>query len=224
MKKVVVFGSGGHAKVLLDTIEKINDYHILGVIDSFKDVNTTVYGYKILGDETILLSLNSEIYGGIVAIGDNWVRSQVVEKVKKLIPNFKFVSICDPSAVISKSVVIGDGTVVMAGVVVNCDSQIGEHCIINTNSTVTHDCILGDYVSCGPGSLIGGNVKIGDYSAVALGANVIQSINIGEHTVIGAGSTVVKDIESNVVAYGSPAKKIRVRDIGEKYMSSSITP
>jgi len=219
LKNIVIFGAGGHAKVIIDTIEKLKEYKIVGIIDSFKPVSSTVGGYKILGDETILLSLKNEIFGGIVAIGDNWTRKQVVEKVKSIIPNFKFVTIFDPSAVVSKSVVIGDGTVVMAGVVVKCDTKIGEHCIINTKSTVSHDCNLGDYVSCAPGAIIGGNVKIGDCTAIALGTKIIQSINIGEHTVVGAGSIVVKDIDSNVVAYGIPAKIVRSREIGDKYLS-----
>ncbi|MBP0724473.1 acetyltransferase [Bacillus sp. RG28] len=218
MKKIVIFGSGGHAKVVIDMVEKLNEFSIMAVIDSFQPVSKTICGYRVLGDETSLLSLNNEIFGGVVAIGDNWIRKQVVEKIKTIIPNFKFVSILDPSSVISNSVKIGDGTVVLPGSVVNCETIIGEHCIINTNSSVDHDCILGSFVSCAPGSTIGGNVKVGDYTAIALGAKVIQSIKIGEHTVIGAGSTVVRDIESYVVAYGTPAKKIRSRKIGDKYM------
>ena len=43
-------------------------------------------------------------------------------------------------------------------------------------------------------------------------------IEIGEHSVIGAGSTVLNNISNNVVAFGTPAKKIRERNRGEKYL------
>ncbi|MBB5324276.1 sugar O-acyltransferase (sialic acid O-acetyltransferase NeuD family) [Anoxybacillus tepidamans] len=218
MKKIVVFGSGGHAKVVIDIVGKSEKYSLYGVIDGFRSRNEEFCGYKILGDESSLLNLNEEIYGGIVAIGDNWVRRKVVEKVIYIIPNFKFISLIHPSAVIGDRVKIGDGTVVMGGVVINSDTVIGEHCIINTKSSIDHDCLIGNYVSIAPGVTLAGNVKIGDYSAISLGANVIHSINIGEHTLIGAGATVIKDIESYVVAYGTPAKIIRSRKIGEKYL------
>ena len=35
MQNIVIFGSSGHAKVVIDIIEKGNKYHIVGLIDSF---------------------------------------------------------------------------------------------------------------------------------------------------------------------------------------------
>ncbi|MEH7276373.1 hypothetical protein [Neobacillus vireti] len=90
--------------------------------------------------------------------------------------------------------------------------------MINTQSSVDHDCVLGDFVTIAPGATLAGGVQIGDHSVVSLGANVIHNRRIGQHTVIGAGSTVLKDIESNVVAYGTPAVPIRTLIPGEKYL------
>ena len=64
----------------------------------------------------------------------------------------------------------------------------------------------------------GGNVKIGKFSAISLGANIMHNIEIGEHSVVGAGSLVNENINDLSVCYGVPAKFIRSRKIGEKYL------
>jgi acetyltransferase-like isoleucine patch superfamily enzyme len=106
----------------------------------------------------------------------------------------------------------------MPGSILNSDSKIGEHCIINTKASVDHDCAIEDFVSLAPGVILGGNVTIGQHSAISLGTSVIHFIKIAEHIVIGAGSTVLFDIETQVIAYGTPAKMIRKREIGERYL------
>lgn len=218
MKKILVFGSGGHAKVVIDIIEKSNKYEIFGIIDSFRPLKQTVCGYEVIGDESILLKIRSEIYGGIVAIGDNWVRKKVVEKIMAIQPQFKFVHAIHPAAIIGNSVKIADGTVVMGGTVINSNTSVSEHCVINTHSSIDHDCRIGSFASIAPGSTLGGNVTVGDCTAISLGAKVIHSLTIGSHTVIGAGSTVIHDIGSNAVAYGTPAKIVRARTNGAKYL------
>lgn len=217
MKNIIIFGSGGHAKVVIDIFEKSFDYRILGISDENRSKTEKVYGYEILSTEYLLNNMD-EIHGGIIAFGDNWTRNQKAEKIIRLFPNFHFVPAIHPAAIIGSGVSIGRGTVVMAGAVINSCTAIGEHCIINTCASIDHDCTIEDFASIAPGATLGGNVKIGKYSAISLGSNVIHSVQIGEHSIIGAGSTVVKNVDSFNVAYGCPAKIIRSRTKGEKYL------
>lgn len=217
MNNIVIFGSGGHAKVVIDILEKLNEYNIIGFIDTFKMKGTFIYGYPVLGDETEFAYLK-EINGGIVAIGDNWIRSQMVATILKANPQFKFITAIHPSSSIARGVVIGEGTVIMAGSVINSDTVIGKHCILNTKSSLDHDCVIADYVTIAPNATTGGNVKIGNYTTLSLGANIIHSREIGVHTLIGAGAMVISDIGSYTVAYGVPAKVIRSRAQDESYL------
>ncbi|WP_050180198.1 acetyltransferase [Domibacillus robiginosus] len=219
MKKIIIIGSGGHASVIIDAIEKERKYSIYGIVDPIRPVNTIIYGYRVVGTESTLLKLGKQVYGGIVAIEDNWGRKNTIAAIRKLMPDFSFVSVIHPSACISSNVKIGDGTAVMAGAIINRNTIIGEHSIINTNSSVDHDCILSDFVSVAPGAVLGRNVKVGNGAVVSLGARVIHSVSIGEHTVIGAGSTVLQSIGSYGVAYGTPAKVVRTRKQEDNYLS-----
>ncbi|WP_210608809.1 acetyltransferase [Priestia flexa] len=218
MDNIVIYGAGGHAKVVADIIEKSKTYKILGFLDDYKEPGTTFYGYKILGRADYISQCTEDILGGIVALGDNWLRKQTVEMIKKKKPDFKFVTAIHPFASIGKGVKISEGSVVMAGVIINSDAIVGEHCIVNTKSSLGHDSILLDYVTIAPNATIAGNAKIGECSTMSISSTIIHGKEIGDHTVVGAGATVVKDIPSYTVAYGTPAKAIRNRKEKDSYL------
>ncbi|MGB4672825.1 MAG: acetyltransferase [Azovibrio sp.] len=221
MDNIIIIGSSGHAKVTIDVVQHENKFRIVGLIDRFRNIGEETMGYTILGKEDDLPKLirTHELNGAIVAIGDNFIRANVVAHVKEISPELSFVSAIHPRATIANGVSIGEGTIVMAGAAINSCSSVGKFCIINTNSSLDHDSILNDFASLAPGATIGGNCHIGIYSAIGIGAVLTNGINIGEHTVIGAGSLVMNSMKSYIVAYGTPTKEIRNRKPGEKYLS-----
>lgn len=220
MKNIVIFGSGGHAKVIVDIIEKQEKFNIAGFIDGYQEKNTVIMGYRVIGDEFSLeeIIVSNEIYGGIIGIGDNSIRAKVRDKIIKIIPNFKFLNCIHPKSILGKDVTLGVGNVLMAGAIINSSTIINNHCILNTNSSIDHDCLMSDFTSIAPNATIGGNVKIGDYSAIGIGVNIFHNINIGYNCIIGGGSLVCHDTKENSIYYGSPSKFIREHRIGDKYL------
>jgi sugar O-acyltransferase (sialic acid O-acetyltransferase NeuD family) len=219
MKRILVFGAGGHSKVVID-VALVAGFSVIGILDEKFPVGTTYCGIPILGRSGDLAQVVKEtsVRQGVVAIGDNWIRARVVTRTLEAVPDFQFPVLIHPSAVVASGVQVGAGSVVMAGSVVNPSSSIGIHCILNTRASLDHDGSLGDYASIAPGCTVGGCVKVGSFSAIGLGANLIHQIQIGEHTVIGAGALVLGSIPDRVVAFGSPAKVIRTRTPGEAYL------
>tara|TARA_R110002051_G_scaffold138268_1_gene211012 strand:- start:12337 stop:13038 length:702 start_codon:yes stop_codon:yes gene_type:complete len=222
MKKILVFGASGHAKVVIDIIERQNEYTIFGLIDSFKLIESELYDYKVLGTEYEIASIveENDIYGCIVAIGDNYTRKIIADKLEALCPKIVFINAIHPNAYIGKNVILGRGNVIMPGVIVNSDTSIGDFCIINTNASVGHDSDLKNFTSISPGVKVGGNLSLGFCSSISIGAIILENISIGIYTIIGAGSVVTKNIPSFVIAYGNPAKIIRDRKENEKYLFS----
>jgi sugar O-acyltransferase (sialic acid O-acetyltransferase NeuD family) len=219
MDDIVIIGSSGHAKVVIDIVQQEGRYNIIGLLDRYRTAGEETLGYRVLGKEETLAELakSHAVKGVLIAVGDNFDRSKVVNRVRKICPDLPFVSSVHPKASIASDVSLGEGTVIMAGVSVNSSCSIGRFCILNTNSSLDHDSIMEDFSSLAPRATTGGHCRIGSYSAICIGAVLVRGIHIGANTVVGAASLVMKPIDSFVVAYGSPAKVIRKRKPGDKY-------
>ncbi|KAA8997559.1 acetyltransferase [Paenibacillus spiritus] len=218
MRELVIIGAGGHAKVLIDAAEQEGKYRIRGLIDSHKPPGFTVHGYPVLGDEDWLVRSAPAGCEGLIAVGDNWTRGLIAERIRRRLPGLRYARVVHPRASLARGAAVGEGTVVLSGAVLGSDAVVGRHGILYSGSILEHESRTGDCVSLAPGAVAAGNVAIGDYTALGVGANVIHSIQIGMHCVIGAGSTVVADIGDYTVAYGTPARPIRTRNAGERYL------
>ena len=220
MKNIVLIGGGNQAHYTIDIIEKEGKYAIVGIIDSVHDIGSERFGYKVIGRVSDLPKLiaDHDIYGGLVSIGDNWSRYQVSQQILITIPDFTFVNAIHPSVIIGNTTEIGVGIVAMAGCIFNPKAVIGNFTFFATGAQVEHDNIIHEYASISAGSITGGYVTVGRLSAITLGVTVTDRISIGENTVVGAGSLVMRSLPDNVLAYGSPAKVIRNRVLGEKFL------
>jgi sugar O-acyltransferase (sialic acid O-acetyltransferase NeuD family) len=220
-QRIVIVGSSGHAKVVAEIVEREAKCTIAGLIDSFRPAGESAFGYRVLGSEQVLGALvaSDGVTGAVIAIGDNWQRARMARSIAQLAPRLAFVSAVHPSAAIARDALLGAGSVVMPGAIINPGARLGQHCIVNTGATVDHDCTLADFASLAPGAVLGGTVELGECAAVMLGAQVIHGRRIGAHAVIGAGALVLEDVAPHTVAYGAPARLVRRRTEGETYLS-----
>ncbi|MEO9891992.1 acetyltransferase [Aurantibacter sp.] len=221
MKNVLIAGASGHGAMVLDSLIKEGRYNVIGFIDSYKRKGRLLNGLEVLGTENDLPYLMNKynISGIIVAIGNNWSRKGMIEKIMNIEPKLEMITSIHPSATIGLGVKIGKGSVIMPGAFVNANSIIGDFCILNTNSSLGHDGQMSDFSSISSGVCTGGNLFLGKYSAISLGVNVIENITIGAHSLIGAGSLVIKDVLSSSVVYGSPARFVRQRNPCDPYLN-----
>ena len=220
MKNIIIIGASGHGKVVADIVEQEGRYSLAGFVDAAVVAGTEFFGYPVLGREEDLPGLTTKmgLSGCLVAVGDNWSRMQCAAKVRGLVPELPFVAVAHPSARLARGAEIGAGTVVMAGAVLGPDVRVGQFCIVNTGACLDHDGVLEDFSSLAPGVVAGGNVRIGTGSAVSLGAHLIHGVAVGVHSVVGAGATVLENIPDRVLAHGTPARVVRSRGEGERYL------
>lgn len=197
MATISLFGASGHAKVIMDIIEAQGDS--VGCLYDDAPHCNDIHGSKVY------LASDKEAEGPmIISIGSNKVRQLISERFK-----LRYATAIHPSATVSRSAIIGEGSVIMQGAIIQPEAHIGRHCIINTGASVDHECQIGDYVHISPHATLCGNVHVGEGSWIGAGAIVIPGIKIGRWCTIGAGSVVVRDIPDGVVAYGNPCKITR---------------
>jgi sugar O-acyltransferase (sialic acid O-acetyltransferase NeuD family) len=220
MISTLIFGSSGHASVLIDAMQLTGQFRIVGFLDDTEVAGTVKRGHAILGGfkDCSAISKLKSCNSVVLAIGDNWWRGKIYNELKQF--GFQFPIIKHPSAVVASTSELGAGSVVLANAHVGPGARVGSVCILNTGSSVDHDCRLSDFCSLAPGVFMGGLVEIGEYSHIGVGASISDRKKIGKHTVVGTGSVVVGDIPDFVVAYGNPAKVQRSRAEAEKYNDS----
>lgn len=220
MDNIVLIGGGNQAHYTIDIINKEKKYNIIGIVDSIHPIGTKRFGYKIIGRQENLQSLIKEynIHGGIIAIGDNWVRHEISQQLLQMVSADFFVNAIHPSVIVGDNVKLGNGVVAMAGVIFNPKSVIGDFTFYATGAQIEHDCIIEPYASISAGSILGGHVHIKTLAAITLNVTIVDRVSIGINTVIGAASLVTKPIGDNLLAYGNPAKTIRTRKQGERFL------
>lgn len=213
-EEIILIGGGGHAKSIIDTINTMSAYNIVGIIDTKEKLNAIVSGFKIIGeDQDLTYYFNQGIRNVVIAIGSiGKVESRIkaYEICKKI--GYQFPNIVDKSAVVSKDITIGEGNFIGKGTIINTKVTIENGCIINTGSIIEHGCNIENFVHIAPGSVLCGNVWIKKNSHIGAQSTIIQNVTVGEDSVIGAGSLVLKDIPSNRLAYGRPAKEVKLNE------------
>ena len=114
-----------------------------------------------------------------------------------------------PSAEIASDVEIGDGSQIMAGVVIGPNTTIGKQVIINARAGVDHDNVIEDGVEIAPGATLCGMIKVGKCAWIAAGATVLPVVQIGANATVGAGAVVNKNVDANTTVVGIPAKPLK---------------
>ena len=209
-KKIYIYGTGGHAKVVTDIINSQELYTVESYIDDNKKED--LFLEKPVLDLNDIESNTTEEISFAIAVGDNKTRASLVTKVKNKFSKANFPALVHRFAIISPNAIVGEGSVVVAGVNIAHSCKVSPFCIVNSSASIDHDCVLGKYSFIAPGVILGGTVSVGEYSFVGLGAKVINNINIGKNCIIGAGSVVLESIEDNQLSYGNPAKVIKKVD------------
>jgi sugar O-acyltransferase (sialic acid O-acetyltransferase NeuD family) len=203
-KKLLIIGASGHGKVVADIALKMNRWQSIAFLDDDENLKTSM-GIEVIGKSGKSFEFIDE-YEICVAIGNNTIREKLQSELKSkgaIIP-----TLIHPSAVIGEQVNIGSGSVVMAGVIINCCTKIGEGCIINTGSTIDHDNVIGAFAHVSPGVHLAGTVNVGVGSWIGIGSTVSNNVTITGDCKVGAGAVVVKDISEPGVYVGVPVRRI----------------
>tara|TARA_R110000764_G_C11021414_1_gene384197 strand:+ start:2417 stop:3034 length:618 start_codon:yes stop_codon:yes gene_type:complete len=205
MKRLAIVGASGHGKVVADSAE-LSGWDEIVFFDDAWPARTSIAGWPVEGNTDAMLARVNEFQGVVVAIGNNTIRRDKSNRL--VLAGVNLVSIIHPSATISRYAQLGQGTVVLAGTVVNMDARLGIGCIVNTGACVDHDCVLGDFVHVSPRAALAGGVIVGDKSWIGIGAVVRPLVRIGRDVQVGAGAAVVSDVPDDATFVGVPARPI----------------
>ena len=155
--KLLIVGAGGHCEVIKEIAEELG-YEKISYLDddSIKAIGTI--------DD---ISKFKEYEHAICSFGKNKLREEVNNK---LIENgFRLPVLIQPSAYISKSAKIGEGTVIEANAMVNSDTVIGKGCLISTGAIIDHNAEVEEYAYVDSGAVVEAGAYVGKYEKIAAG-------------------------------------------------------
>lgn len=213
-RAVVIFGSGGHAAVVIDAL--LQSGHSLPILLLDRDVarhGKTVLGAPVIGGEDLLPELTRQgathFIVGVGSIQDTSLRRKLFDRALAagLIP----MNVRHPSAICSPTVSIGRGVQILAGSIVNTEARLGDNTVVNTGAVIEHHCVLEEDAHVASNATLTGGVHVGRGAHVGAGATIRQCIRIGERAVVGAGAVVVRDVPPGVTVVGVPAEVLICR-------------
>lgn len=205
-KPVLILGAGGHAKVLVEALLQ-SGVMITGITDPDPSLaGTNILGVPVLGDDHLVHNCQtSDIFlvNGLGSVGLPTRRKELFEHFQK--SGYTFANVIHPSTIIASDAILGEGTQIMAGSVIQPGCRIGFNSIVNTRVSVDHDCLIGNHVHIAPGVTLSGDVQIGDCVHIGTGASMIQGISIGNNSLIAAGAVVISHVIAMTKVRGVPA-------------------
>jgi sugar O-acyltransferase (sialic acid O-acetyltransferase NeuD family) len=212
---VAIVGAGGHAVSVTEAVTAMG--YTIAYYVSEHAASDAFLGRPVRHDVD---SINIDPgFGLVLAIGENSARSRVWQRLSTTLPLATFPAIVHPSATVAQSVELGPASVVLQAAVIGAGSKVSAGCLVNTRASLDHESTLHPFASMAPGAVTGGRVEIGARAALCIGACVKHGVSIGEDTVVGAASYVHKDLPPGVVAYGVPARVIRSRVSHDPYLA-----
>ena len=143
-RKLLIIGAGGHGQVIAEIAMDLG-YSKIDFIDEYEDA--------------------------FVGIGNNEIRENIILKLKKT--GFNIPVLIHPSAYVSRSCKIKEGTIIEPKAIVNAHTQISEGGIISVGAIVDHDVLIGKFCHINSGAIVKAGAKVDDYRKLEAGEVVL---------------------------------------------------
>jgi sugar O-acyltransferase (sialic acid O-acetyltransferase NeuD family) len=203
---ILIYGAGGHGKSLLELIQALETFSVIGFIDDGVPKGEIVMGIPVLGDKGDLPDLYAQgirmAVNAVGGIGHLRIREVVFRSL--LDAGFNSPSVVHPTAFLEASSILSKGVQVFPFAYVGSAVEIGFGSIVNSGAIISHECILGELVNISPGAILAGGVFVGDGALIGMGVTVNLQVKVGAGARVGNGATIKSDVpEKGVVPAGS---------------------
>jgi acetyltransferase EpsM len=204
--KIIIYGGGGHGKALIELIQTLNQYQIVGIVDDGIPKDKQILGYPVLGGSLVLRELYRNgtrlAVNAVGGIGNLKIRVKVFQEL--IAAGFSCPAVIHPTAFIERSAIISDGVQIFPHAYIGTEVSLGFGSIVNTGAIISHDCKLGDYANISPGAILAGEVEIGESVLIGMGVTINLQAKVGKNARIGNGATVKQDIpDGGIVRAGT---------------------
>lgn len=138
---LLILGAGSHGQEVMELAQSLRIFRKIDFLDDKKP--------EAIGKCENFSDYLNEYPVAIPAVGDTDLRRRWMDELED--EGFVIPTLIHPTAVVSQSAQIGNGTVICARATIGPYTRLGEGCIISSGATVDKNVVLDDfyYVDCG---------------------------------------------------------------------------
>ena len=208
-----IYGSGGLGREVLDIV--LAEGRVKEKYANIVFIDDNKSGQRINGCDILTFDEFSRIYsadqaGVVIGVGEPEVRMMISNRVKE--KGFDLETVIHPAAYVSQFAQIGKGCVICFSSFISTGVIIKDNAYIQLNTCIGHDTVIGYSTVISPLASISGGCIIGDETYIGMSVPVREKVVIGSKVIVGMGAVVLKDIPDRSVAYGNPARVVRMND------------
>lgn len=203
MSKILVFGAGGHSRVIQEIIMQHGKYEIEAiVVSAIFDPSDREWPAPLIAEADLKKTTATQ---AVLALGNNELRERIYKDIMK-VRDFTFPSLVHKSAIVSPDAELGSGSIIMAGCIIQNGVRLGSHCLINSGTIVDVDAVIGKFVDIGLGSVIGRNVTVGEFANIGLRTTINENLHIPERGIVRPGQLMIKNSSDSYLGSVTPLK------------------
>lgn len=212
MNGLLVVAASGLAREALGVATLAGGYDDIRVLDDDPGLwGATLGGHPVVGG--IDHARRYKRHQVLVCTGSGAVRRSLVARLADLgVAQDRYATVVHPSASIGTGCRVDAGSVVLAGVVMTADVEVGRHVVVMPHVTLTHDDVVDDFVTLCAGVTLGGGVRVRSGAYLGMSASVRHGVRVGRDAVLGMGAALVRDLPDDETWVGVPARPADERE------------
>lgn len=206
---LVVLGAGGTGLYMAEVAERTGRYHVAGFLDDDPIKQAEGYcGHPVLGTLAYWSNLpaNTLLINSLYGPKKNQKLAGVVASLG--VPDCRWATIVDPSAVVSSRATLLPGCFVGMGCVVEPMAKCERLCALLGNVYMAHHTQLGAYTVLANSVSIAGGVVVGSTCYIGANSTLREYIHIGTGVTVGMGAVVTKSVTDGDIVVGNPARRL----------------
>jgi sugar O-acyltransferase (sialic acid O-acetyltransferase NeuD family) len=208
MTELLLVAASGLAREVMAAVRGGDEFDVLGILDDDpSQIGTVLDGAHILGRVEDARDYPTALV--VVCAVKGTERSDIVRRLAGVgVAQNRFATIVHSSVGIPEGCYVGEGSILLANVVLTAAVQIGSHVVAMPQVTFAHGDVIEDFATFAAGATLGGAVVVGRAAHLNMNCSIRQNVRIGAQSVVGMAAAVEDDVPEAQVWAGVPARQI----------------